>query len=80
MRFMCDGLIQYNGEHYIIEIKTESTHKFNRHQEPWPSHKLQATCYAMTIGCLKSYSYMKTEIIALKRIFSRGYKTNGGKG
>lgn len=53
MRFMCDGLIQYNGEYYIIEIKTESTHKFNRHQEPWPSHKLQATCYSMTIGVPK---------------------------
>ena len=53
MRFMCDGLIKYKGEYYIIEIKTESTHKFNRHEEPWPSHIQQATCYSMTIGVPK---------------------------
>ena len=50
MRFMCDGLIKYNGELYILEIKTESTHKYNRHTEPFEDHKLQATCYAMTLG------------------------------
>ena len=49
MRFMCDGLIQYNGEHYIIEIKTESTHKYNSHDQPHQSHKLQAACYSMCI-------------------------------
>lgn len=53
MRFMCDGLIKYNDEYYIVEIKTESTHKFNRHTDAWPDHKLQATCYAMTIGVPK---------------------------
>lgn len=50
MRFMCDGLIKYNGEYYIIEIKTESTHKYGKHSDAWDSHKLQATCYSMTIG------------------------------
>ena len=49
MRFMCDGLIRYKGELYILEIKTESTHKFKQHDEPWDSHKQQATCYAMTL-------------------------------
>lgn len=53
MRFMCDGLIKYNGEYYIVEIKTESTHKFNRHTDAWADHKLQATCYSMTIGVPK---------------------------
>lgn len=49
MRFMCDGLIRYKGELYILEIKTESTHKFSNHNEPWPSHIQQATCYAMNL-------------------------------
>lgn len=49
MRFLCDGLIQYRGEVYILEIKTESTYKFDRHQEPWPDHIMQATCYAMNL-------------------------------
>lgn len=50
MRFMCDGLIKYKGEYYIIEIKTESTMKYSKHDDAYPEHKQQATCYAMTIG------------------------------
>ncbi len=50
MRFMCDGLIQYRDEYYILEIKTESSLKFSRHDEPWKDHKMQAACYAMCIG------------------------------
>lgn len=53
MRFMCDGLIEYKGEHYIIEIKTESTHKYTKHDEPHEDHKIQATCYSMVIGVPK---------------------------
>lgn len=53
MRFMCDGLVNYKGEYYIIEIKTESTHKYNSHDEPHQSHKLQAACYSMCIGVPK---------------------------
>lgn len=53
MRFMCDGLVNYKGEYYIIEIKTESTHKYNSHDQPHPDHKLQACCYAMCIGVKK---------------------------
>ena len=53
MRFMCDGLVFYKGEYYIIEIKTESTHKYGSHEEPWPAHKLQAACYSMCIGVPK---------------------------
>ena len=53
MRFMCDGLVKYKGEYYIIEIKTESTHKYNSHDQPHQEHKLQAACYAMCIGVKK---------------------------
>lgn len=50
MRFMCDGLIQYKGELYILEIKTESTYKHNKHTTAWPEHIMQATCYSMTLN------------------------------
>ena len=49
MRFLCDGLVKYKGEYYIIEIKTESTHKYNNHTEPFSEHKLQSACYAMNL-------------------------------
>ena len=47
------GFLQKNDELYIVEIKTESTHKYNRHTDAWSEHKLQATCYSMTIGVPK---------------------------
>ena len=50
LRFLCDGLIKYKGEYYILEIKTESTNKFNKHTEPWPEHIMQATCYSLVLG------------------------------
>lgn len=49
MRFMCDGLVCYRDEYYIIEIKTESSRKYGNHSEPYPEHKLQAACYAMNL-------------------------------
>lgn len=50
LRFLCDGLIRYKGDYYILEIKTESSHKFNNHTEPWPEHIMQATCYSLVLG------------------------------
>lgn len=50
MRFLCDGIIKYENEYYIVEIKTESTFKYNNHDEPYDEHKIQATCYSMTLG------------------------------
>lgn len=50
LRFLCDGIIKYRGEYYILEIKTESTYKFSNHDEPFPEHKIQATTYSMAFG------------------------------
>ena len=50
MSFLCDGVIKHKGEYYILEIKTESGYKFNNHDEPYPEHICQATCYSMCFG------------------------------
>ena len=50
LRFLCDGIIKYKGEYYILEIKTESTYKFSSHDEPYAEHKVQATTYSMAFG------------------------------
>lgn len=49
MRFMCDGLIKYKGQYFILEIKTESARKYDNHMEPHKDHKLQAACYSMNL-------------------------------
>lgn len=53
LRFLCDGIIKYKGEYYILEIKTESTYKYNSHDAPYADHKVQATCYSMAFGINK---------------------------
>ena len=50
MSFLCDGIIKYRGQYYILEIKTESTYKFGSQEEPFPEHKVQATAYSLAFG------------------------------
>lgn len=49
MNFLCDGIIKYKGEYYILEIKTETAMKFG-HTDAHPEHKKQATCYSLALG------------------------------
>lgn len=49
LRFLCDGIIKYRGEYFILEIKTESTFKHN-HDDAFEKHKKQATCYSASLG------------------------------
>lgn len=70
MRFLCDGLIKYKGEYYILEIKTESTNKFNRHDEPWPEHILQATCYSMVLQVKKVLFVYENRDVCTKKGFT----------
>lgn len=53
LSFLCDGVVRYNGELYIIEIKTETSFKYSAHEEPFPEHKMQAACYSLALGINK---------------------------
>lgn len=50
LSFLCDGVIRYRGQYYILEIKTESTYKFITHDDAFEEHKMQATCYSIALG------------------------------
>lgn len=49
-RFMCDGLIKYKGEYYILEIKTESSFKWLSRQGVDVKHHDQAIAYSLNFG------------------------------
>ena len=49
-RFLCDGIIKYKGIYYILEIKTEISHKWNNRVGVDPSHFNQAVAYALNFG------------------------------
>ena len=50
MRFMCDGIIKYNGRYYILEIKTEVSFKWGARQGVDESHYNQGTAYSVAFG------------------------------
>lgn len=50
LSFLCDGLIEFEGKLYILEIKTETMFKYTKHDEPYDEHKMQATCYGLSLG------------------------------
>ena len=47
MSFLCDGIIRYKGQYYILEIKTEISSKFWERQGVNPDHILQGTAYSV---------------------------------
>jgi len=50
LSFMTDGIIKYEGDYYILEIKTESVYKYQSQTGPFPEHLVQATCYSTGLG------------------------------
>lgn len=47
MRFLCDGIVKLGDKYFILEFKTESCYKFDKHDDAWKAHKMQATCYSL---------------------------------
>ena len=50
MSFLCDGLIRYKGKYYILEIKTETSYKWQSRKDVDPKHYNQATAYSIAFG------------------------------
>lgn len=48
--FMCDGIINYLGRYYILEIKTETVYKWSGRRGVAEEHFDQATTYSMCLG------------------------------
>lgn len=46
IRFACDGLIEFEGKVYLLEIKTSDFASFQDLIEPKPKHMDQIKCYA----------------------------------
>lgn len=48
--FLCDGLILYKGDYYVLEIKTESSYKWMDRTYVDEKHLNQAYTYALELG------------------------------
>lgn len=47
--FLCDGIIKFNNHYYILEIKTESSFKWNNREAPAEEHHNQVTSYSISL-------------------------------
>jgi len=48
--FLCDGILLYNKQYYILEIKTESMYKWQGRRFIAEEHIPQATAYSVSLG------------------------------
>ena len=48
--FLCDGIIKYQGQYFIVEFKTESIYKWQNRKGVDPKHYNQARTYSLELN------------------------------
>lgn len=65
--FLCDGIIKYLGEYYILELKTESSFKWLPRTGVAPEHYNQVTCYSLSLNIPKAiFVYINRDTLNMK--------------
>lgn len=67
MSFLCDGVIKYRGQYYILEIKSESSFKWTQRTGVDTSHYRQATAYSISLNLPKVlFIYINRDLLDMK--------------
>lgn len=67
LSFLCDGIVKYRGDYYILEIKSESSFKWISRAGVDPSHYRQATAYSLSLGLNKVlFVYINRDTLDMK--------------
>lgn len=67
MSFLCDGIIKYQGNYYILEIKSESSYKWITRKDVDVSHYNQATAYSISLNIDKVlFVYINRDTLDMK--------------
>jgi len=67
LSFMSDGIIKIDGVHYILEIKTEASFKWQGRIAPEEKHIFQAASYSVALGVSKViFIYENRDVCAKK--------------
>lgn len=69
LSFMCDGIIKYKGEYYILEIKTETDEKGVYRTGPDEKHRRQSICYSLCLGIDKILWYYEERNYCVGKAF-----------
>lgn len=67
MSFLCDGIIKYRGQYYILEIKTETSYKWQNRKDVDPKHYMQGTAYSVALGLNRViFVYITRDVLDMK--------------
>lgn len=67
MSFLCDGIIRYKGKYYILELKTESSYKWQGRKGVDPKHYAQGTAYSLVFQIPEViFVYISRDILEMK--------------
>lgn len=65
--FLCDGIIKYQGQYYIVEFKTESSFKWKDRKGVDPKHYNQARTYSWELNIDSViFVYINRDIVDMK--------------
>lgn len=65
--FLCDGIIRYKNRYYILELKTESSYKWQVRKGVDPKHYAQGTAYSLAFKIDKViFVYISRDILDMK--------------
>lgn len=65
--FLCDGIIRYRGHYYILELKTESSYKWQGRKGVDPKHYAQGTAYSVAFKIDEvMFVYINRDILEMK--------------
>lgn len=67
MCFLCDGIIRYKNKYYILELKTESSFKWQERRGVDPKHYAQGTAYSVAFKIDQViFVYINRDILDMK--------------
>lgn len=67
MSFLCDGIIKYKGEYYILELKTESSYKWQSRKGVDPKHYNQGIAYSTAFNIKNViFVYISRDVLDMK--------------
>ena len=69
MSFLCDGIIRYKGELFVLEIKTETIYKWQGRKAMALEHEEQACAYSLSFGINKVLFLYENRDVCGKKTF-----------
>jgi len=78
LSFLCDGLIKNKetGEHHILEIKTETSFKYNKHADVYEEHTFQAKAYFLGLGVPHIIFLYENRDVCTKKTYACDFDEN----